>query len=197
MAQTSTFAALEARVRQLEFLLPTQSRNDDVEEPEQQQQDKIRAFLLLCHAEVESFVEDLARRLGDSLTAELANHRAGTRFGRRHAEEAKRQYLNTIYNNHGVKESNLLALFESFGLSETTFECIHPDFLSEFNSYGTMRGDSAHQSAARITRQLNARNQLIKIRRILGLLERFEMEVNKTCLNGLLSPNAFDIEQSP
>ncbi|MFL9869540.1 hypothetical protein PQR67_35670 [Paraburkholderia fungorum] len=191
MAYTSYFLALKARIAQLEFLLPNQPPNDETEE--QQQQDNIRAFLLLCHAEVETFVEDLAKILGESLVAELRNFRLGTRFSRSHAEAAERRYVDAISSNHGVKESNLLTMFGLFGFSEKTFVDIDPGFLSEFNSYGSTRGDSAHKGAARATRRLYGRSQKIKIERLLTMLAGLESEVRRACLNGLLAPNSRDI----
>lgn len=132
-----------------------------------------RAFLVLSHAEIESYLEDWAKdivRASEQLW--LSSKRVGTPLafllstigGRFAPVESLSQnkgdshqrfgdvitslfpiYYKRIKDNHGIKEKNVLHLFEPIGVPSTAFSST---LLPNLDSLGSKRGDHAHQSKA-------------------------------------------------
>ena len=166
---SNEFRALQTRIRRLrEHLLPKQF--DPTGRYSERQLDRARAYRLLAHAEIESYLEkivsDTANEayniwenkglITDPLIAMLAYSDNGPRpvptskptDGPRDlrdrvkkAKNALTRYVNV--ENHGIRERNILRLLLPIGISE--FE-IETDWLSTIDSFGQDRGVSAHGS---------------------------------------------------
>jgi len=137
------------------------------------QEDEARtaAFVILVHAEVEWFIEKRCQEVltsavdhwkldnrprstvlsllafcnkGETKLApdgkEIKSQRASIRLI---VDEAKKTYSKVLYNNHGIRVENLLAILRPIGIREFQL----PDtFLVDVDTFGTMRGRHAHRS---------------------------------------------------
>lgn len=154
--------------------------------------DKLRAYRLLMHAEIESFVEDRSRwaatraverfkkgkitlalvglfAFEDRNSRELpgsidvSKHHMLTR-----AHKAVRRYEHLLGQNHGVKEENLIHLLLPLGLKEADLD---PVWLTEMTQFGNDRGTSAH-SSVRTQQPPDPGTEVQRIQTLLvGLLE--------------------------
>ncbi|MBL0076368.1 MAG: hypothetical protein IPP41_10680 [Rhodocyclaceae bacterium] len=185
MGKTSALIELETRIGDIETtLLPKVNPLGFYTEAEQ---DSIRAFVLLCHAEFECFIEDLARLLNATLTAESTNAKAGGKFARYHANKTSIRVAEAINTNHGLKAANLLSMFGLFGFSEADFDAIDPKFLTQMNAFGSRRGESAHGSAKRAKKQPSPIEERLAVQQILEYLSKFEAELIRVRLIGFLN----------
>ena len=154
-------------------------------------QTSTRGFLVLSHAEVESFVEgwakDIARsaervwsssgRISPPLSFLLATSEqrlepaeslanadgdSHSRLGRLVTAVFTKHYR-LINNNHGIKEKNMLALFDPVGIPESAFG---PSLLPELNTLGSMRGKHAHYSAATVESVLDPETEFNRLTRV-------------------------------
>jgi len=132
-----------------------------------------RAFLVFSHAEIESFLEDWAKRIARSaeeqwqkktnvtlplasllycsdqrwdeqkLLASPASNGSSTQLSS-DLVRVFHEYYQSVKDNHGIKERNVLNLFAPLGV-------LHADFgltlLPNLDSLGVDRGLHAHQSA--------------------------------------------------
>ncbi|MEU8088568.1 HEPN domain-containing protein [Micromonospora sp. NPDC049101] len=134
--------------------------------------DRVRAFRLLAHAEVESFLEDRAVQVANSaftswsggaapkpcllalLAFEEAGREAPTSLIKRpqkrapdlagRVSRAKNQYATYVKSrNHGVKEENILRILLPLGVRESD---IDHTWLLSLESWGSTRGELAHRS---------------------------------------------------
>lgn len=185
MAKSNALIELEARINVLEgALMPTVNPLGIYTDAEL---DLIRAYVLLCHAEIENFIEDWAKILLQMLTAELQNPKSGSKFARSHAGKVVKELLYTINNNHGIKAKNLANMFEPFGILEADFDAVDTKFLSQMNSFGQRRGESAHGSVKRAIKQPNPIQERKEVSEILSHLEKFEEELIRIRLSGILA----------
>ena len=67
---------------------------------------------------------------------------------------AMRSFANTVKNNNGIKEKNILGLLLPLGVAANTLD---HTWLVAMNNFGIIRGDAAHKSARKIftTQQIN------------------------------------------
>jgi hypothetical protein len=136
--------------------------------------DRARAYRLLAHAEIEACVEDLARDLADTQyrawetdrkprtcllalvsfydSAKLPDvpeampaslGRATPGFMKARIETARAAYMRRVAANNGVKEKDLLQLLLPVGVQEYELD---RTWLATMDSFGSARGDTAHQS---------------------------------------------------
>ncbi|MEI9863695.1 MAG: HEPN domain-containing protein [Limisphaerales bacterium] len=133
--------------------------------------DLIRAYRLMSHAEFESYFEDRAIQIAaNALKSYVRRGRSGrvlaalmtfsplalqsppsslnsnAKFddpiSRVHRVVA--QFTTEVRDlNHGIKESNIIAMFYPVGVTKADLDAT---FLNTLNSYGQNRGVSAHQS---------------------------------------------------
>jgi hypothetical protein len=151
------YRALERRIRRLDrHLLP---RSKTTYSP--REYDGTRAYLLLCHAEVEHFIEERAKAIArNALTLWMSDRRPRKPLmalltmyeGKFTMTDTLATRLNktvvafefAVGNNHGVKEDNVLSLLLPVGIDKTDLD---PLWLNEMNTFGTRRGIVAHQAA--------------------------------------------------
>lgn len=150
-----------------------------------------RAFLVLSHAEVESFLEEWAKEIARSaetvwkgknrLTPPLAFLLAALvdrlaipdvlgvqdaphRFGEL-TEKAFAKYYKQVKDNNGVKEKNLLALFMPLGLPSSA---IGPTLLPNLDGFGSVRGTHAHHAASAVVTPLDPENEYKRVKNVLA-----------------------------
>lgn len=139
-----------------------------------------RAFVVLSHAEVETYLEgwakDIARKAEDIwytsrriteplafLLASLSERIAAPRSligGERDSHEQLgaslkkvfQKYYKQVRDNNGVKEGNLLALFSPIGVPRSATSST---LLPMLSSFGASRGVEAHQSAQAVINLLD------------------------------------------
>lgn len=167
------FLVLDRRVRALEHLLP---RLSPLGRYSNRQYDRTRAYLVLCHAEIEGCFEDLVWDIADrgyqrwrhdgrasvALVALLSYHQGSlgavleslTRPPRRppptldaRVDAVHASYRDSVKNNHGIKEKNLLRLLLPIGVRETQLPV---GWLQDMNTLGAERGVAAHQTGHRV-----------------------------------------------
>lgn len=170
MANSARYRSLVSRVKGLERrLMP---KLNPLGNYTARENDLIRAFRLMAHAEFESYFEDRAvqvaaralksykngkKNFGRVLVSLMAysplapqsppsslnpKTKADDPFTRIHRVVA--QFTKEVRDsNHGVKEPNIIAMLCPIGISDADLDAT---FLNTLNSYGQNRGASAHQS---------------------------------------------------
>lgn len=137
-----------------------------------QQYDKVRAYRLLAHAELESYLEDRARTMAtvaynkwkvdgrprSVLISLLAFHliqdglngqklREVLSGTRRHTDDSVRSatqaYNNMLSKNHGIKEENILRILLPLGVEASDIDSA---WLRTIHDFGQKRGETAHTS---------------------------------------------------
>jgi hypothetical protein len=127
----------------------------------QRQHDYTKAFLLLVHAELESYFEDRARNLVTNAEARyqrkgictpvlsrlLVYHNAAKDelgpVSPNAVSKAINYYLDHLDKNHGIKEKNLLTIFLPLGISH---EQLDAQLVAACNQLAQKRGQFAHAS---------------------------------------------------
>lgn len=165
MAQNSSlYNTLCRRINDLEsYYLPTYV--DPLAKYTRKEEDNIRAYSLLVHAELEYYFEDICRKKATkALNKWLSNHRYNSQIllslscfveqtqrikQKTTLEEKLRQivgvFCETIKNNNGIKETNIRGLLLPIGVSDAD---LNTTWLNTLNSFGSERGEFAHKGAA-------------------------------------------------
>ena len=160
-----------------------------------------RAFLVLSHAEIESYLEESAKELARAsevlwnrtgrispplafLLASLGGRIAtpaslslkGAKDGQQQlADEIKARLFPSFYklikDNHGVKELNVLQLFTPLGAPSSAFTST---MLANLDSLGSSRGTHAHHSAKAVTAVLDPETEYKRLQTILNDFGVFE-----------------------
>lgn len=156
------------------------------------ERDKIKALRLLVHAEIESYIEDLAKQIFEYGVNKWKNENLATfqicalfiwhpdietkKDVHTKANQIFIKYRkNILGQNNGIKEENIKKLFHPLGYKIDTFS---PEFIATLNSYGAERGEVAHSSAIAIQTQLDYQTEVDKINALIEGLERFEEDLN-------------------
>jgi hypothetical protein len=158
------------------------------------QHDHTKSFLLLVHAELESYFEDRARKL--VMNAEVQYQRKGIctpilsrilvyhnaakdELGPVSANavgKAINYYLDHLDKNHGIKEKNLLTIFLPLGISHTDLDA---QLIAACNQLAQKRGQFAHASF-KTHQQVDPLTERNNIRRnILPELKNLEKRLKK------------------
>lgn len=148
-----------------------------------------RAFLVLSHAEVETYFEDWAKEIARacevvwtssgkiteplgfllstlSERVEIPMTLAGPRVkdSRQRLTDASvklfQRYYKLIKDNNGIKERNVLGLFSPLGIPAVAFG---PTLLPNLDSLGELRGEHAHQSARAVQTVLDPETEYNRI----------------------------------
>lgn len=169
---TPRFSSLKARVAQLDrHLLPPIKPAGNYTAREY---DMVRSYIVLAHAEIENYIEDLAeaviaatelrwrsdKRSGRGAAALLLYHDKRATTPSSLAGQSSSATLDTALGaairrhreyisreNHGVKEKNLLRLLLPIGILDHQLD---PVWLANMDSFGAQRGIVAHVSARRV-----------------------------------------------
>ena len=190
MAGSQEFRTLRTRIRQLRnHFLP--GRFDLTGSYSERQFDRARAFRLLAHAEIESYLElvsfETANKAYDAwqargiITEPLISLVAYTetplgkvpeaRPGTGQADlqtriEKSKNSLNRYSKdrNNGMRERNILRLLLPVGIREAD---IDPTWLSTIDSFGKDRGETAHHSN-RVSHPPDPKNEFDKVTQIVN-----------------------------
>jgi hypothetical protein len=159
-----------------------------------------RAFLVLSHAEIETFLEDWAKCLAKACEAIWNSSKrvsaplaflvssVGEDVGgptpissakakdshQRFAEMITKlftEFYRSIKNNHGVKEMNVLSLFDPLGVPATAYGTT---LLPNLESLGKIRGVHAHTSGKSVTSTLDPESEYKRINTVLTDLQAFD-----------------------
>lgn len=125
------------------------------------QHDCTKAFILLVHAELESYFEDRARHIATRAVAQyqrkgvctpvlsrlLVYHNAGKDelgpVSQQAVSKAVNYYLDHLDKNHGIREKNLLTIFLPLGISHADLDA---QLVTACNQLAQKRGRFAHAS---------------------------------------------------
>jgi hypothetical protein len=126
--------------------------------------DMARAYVVLTHAELESYFEDRGRKIAQSALGRWKNKGSHTRILmallRFHHLKSRKpwtplektaerihgavnSYMTTIDSNHGVREDNLFGILFPLGFRPDQFDNV---WLTTIDSFGQSRGAVAHTS---------------------------------------------------
>lgn len=187
---TSLFIRLKRRIASIETsYFPTLRVAGNYSDKEQ---DDIRAYLFLVHAELEYYFEEIARQKTDeALQKWIANRNykstilmslscfnktaITTKKIRERLHIVKNSYYQIINNNHGIKEQNILDILLPLGIH---IDDIDITWLNTISSFGSQRGDVAHQSS-RVQSPLNPLDIKNNITLILQEIELLDKSIKK------------------
>jgi hypothetical protein len=150
-----------------------------------------RAFLVLSHAEVESYLEDWAKEIaraaesvwaaGSRLTPPLSflltamgerltvpDTLGGQDAPQRLADLVTRvfvKYYKQVKDNNGVKEKNLLSLFVPLGLPSSA---IGTTLVQNLDAFGSDRGMHAHHAASVVVTPLDPETEYKRVQNVLN-----------------------------
>lgn len=156
------------------------------------QEDKLRAFIALCHAELEDYFESVAKCILEKSeeqwnTKKIANYNFANLLLRGKRPDKQDLDAGTLYfkvidtyksvikNSNGIKTCNIHALFWPLGYNDDDFEA---SFLAQLDSFGAQRGNIVHSSAKKAVQQLDQTSVYKTITDILTALESFESTIS-------------------
>lgn len=111
--------------------------------------------------------------LNDAEILEIAKSRRNYQSIEKVIENASRQFLQKIKDNHGIKENNFYTLISPTGIDT---ESIDPDLIPNLNSYGSLRGEVAHSTRS-TTRTINPQDEINQINCILNGLKDLDNKI--------------------
>lgn len=168
--------------------------SDESDGPNEKQMDLIRGMLLLCHAEFEAYIEDLAQMILDGAYEKWKNNHVANynlsalflnadKFTKDETVETKigkivSDHRKTIKDNNGIKEKNINKLFVPLGYQSGDFDST---LISDLNSFSTDRGGIAHTSAISITQLYDKQSEIDRINRIVIGMRNFQETLFARC----------------
>lgn len=158
------------------------------------QQDHVRAYIALCHAEFESYLEQWSNCIVDEClrlwvdikkpTLPLLSLFAHFEYINQNIDTNQKVHMiisrfkqNVIDENHGIKEKNIRKLFVPLGID---FDLVDTAWISTLDSYGAKRGETVHTSA-RVQEPLDISTVINNVEIVKEGIKDFEL-----LLNGLL-----------
>src|SRR6266702_1270148 len=162
-------------------------------------QDKLLAFKLLMHAEMEYYLESVTREVIERCKTEwTANSHLNpiilrllaynkTEYAGNARDNDPRVRITNVINgaltqigqNHGIKEKNQLKLMQQIGVNVLGD---HNTLSSDLESYGAHRGVIAHSGIshiASISNPLMKRSETTKIDQIMDLLYDLDIDIQR------------------
>lgn len=170
----------------------------ELEPPNKKQEDLIRAMIVLCHAEFEDYLEELADNLltvGENKWSSegVANKNIASLFIntdklKRNPQSSEHDMNVTTFSiktikahrdwikmeNHGIKRKNIENMYMPLGYEVNEF---NQNFLNELDAFGVDRGKVAHSASTKTRSILDYNSEKNKILNILGEIEEFEKEL--------------------
>ena len=162
---------------------------------EPENQDKLRAFKLFVHAEIEYYLENVvsaivntAKKLWDkekiinSILFHIILYSSFNFSGNEDMLEPEKRvasilkaFEDQISNNNGIKKKDILKLIIPIGIK---FDDLDETWLTTIDSYGNKRGKIAHNTFS-VQRPLDRRNELEETRNILKGLADLDAKINE------------------
>ena len=158
-----------------------------------------RAFLLLSHAELETYLEDWAKDLTHASqetwnkTGKVTQHFAfliatceghveipeklntgvadTTQVIQKLGRKVFQAHFKRVKDNHGIRESNLLALFFPLGISLTQVDTM---LMPNLHSLGGIRGQYAHRSRSANVAPIDPEVEYKRVRAAVDQLKAFD-----------------------
>lgn len=132
------------------------------------------AFMLMFHAEVENFIEDLASSIFDDLKKRQNTFENLSRLARPNCQRIVKEFEHILGKNNGVKEDNIVKLYEWFGFGVSDFNSVDPLFLDRMTELGTNRGRLAHKSTIGMSKKPNPNGEKKFSEEIMIYLSKFD-----------------------
>jgi hypothetical protein len=193
MANSARFSSLAQRVTQLEqHLLPVANINGNYTD---QEQDFIRSYCLLAHAEIESFIEDIILEvttramtkwnINKEIITPIIFHLTFNCKTRDDPYSMTNQSFvalqRAIKSNNGIKEQNLINLLNPIGIG------MDRTLVNTLTTFGETRGQIAH-SSFRTHNILDPSNEKQIVNTILTGIKIFDDELDDYERNGSINP---------
>jgi hypothetical protein len=166
--------------------------------PSDEEEDRVKAYLLLAHAEIEDYVETRAKGI---ILKALDDWKTSTRTSppllglaalspalkplekraplspgpdslTAHLNGAFAIYLDSIDRNHGVTEKNLLRMILPLGISEYSLDIV---WLGDMTSFAALRGEIAHKSRSTTKQEVHPATEHARIQGLLGELLKLDL----------------------
>ena len=178
MPTSALYNTLSARLTQLDGHLlppidPTLNYSD-------KDRDLTRAYCLLCHAEIESYIEGIILQVAtDAYTKWFANKQIISPIIF-HLAYSFKNLEAAISSNNGIKEPNTTSLLKPIGFEmDTTLQ-------STLHGFGKTRGQIAHTSF-QTQQPLDPATEKANINQILTALQLFDTDIVDYEQNGTLN----------
>lgn len=189
MKPSREYNRLMKRIKRLEEKYDFKER---ITGPTSDQIDDLRAFELLCHAEIEVYFEKIALKIVERAEKQwksrhCANYNLACLFLYAQPIQNKpmkisaivgktiADYRQTVNYNNGIKRNDIKKLYQSLGFEIDDFDSI---FLSNLDQLGSQRGEFAHQSFKAI--QIESKNDIFRrIDDIIEEIKDFEMVLHE------------------
>jgi len=171
MSQSREYSRLAKRIKRLEKKYDFKER---ITGPTRDQVDDLRAFELLCHAELEVYFEKKALKVLERAkkkweSQHCANYNLACLF--LYAGAIKNQntpistmvgkviadYCQKVDRNNGIKQDNIKSLYRPLGFKMDDFDSI---LMNNLDQLGSQRGAFAHQSFKTI--EITSKNDIFK-----------------------------------
>jgi hypothetical protein len=181
------FKVLDKRIKQLEKHFNFKQSINGISDL---QLDKLKSLVILCHAEIEVYLENIALNLiieaekqWDSNKTSNYNLSSLFIYSERisnngtcctKSKKIIADYRSMIKYNHVIKEENIKKLFIPLGYEIDDFDVA---FLSTLSSFGVLRGETAHSSAMKMKQQLDQKTVLHMVEEILVGISDFELVI--------------------
>lgn len=152
--------------------------------------DRVRGYLLLCHAEIESYLEEhsvgaaerslqrwrQSKKVNLCLAALLLHHdqieTGGQNTMEAHLHAAVKKHVQSVRKtNHGIKEKDVFKMFVPIGIDKSEFSTT---LLAELDTLGSARGSVAHSSAKGVMAPPDPKTTRDQIHRVIEELEDFD-----------------------
>ncbi|GMU40903.1 MAG: hypothetical protein AMXMBFR23_17690 [Chloroflexota bacterium] len=88
---------------------------------------------------------------------------------------ALRDHLKVIGDNHGLQPQYITRLFQPVGLRRRDFD---ESWLADLDSFGALRGNSAHTSAI-VARDINPKDELDRVRRVIAGIRELQRTLRR------------------
>ena len=154
------------------------------------EEDRLQSYILLVHAEIEYFLEELGKEVVQS--AVLASTTTScrplvsrliylktkgtieiTRLSPDLINSVSKFYERIVEGNHGLKALHLMRLFMPLGLTHRDFDVV---FLANMEAFGRKRGGIAHGSA-RLIQLMQPSTERAKVNDLASELQKLEIAV--------------------
>lgn len=175
MSGTPRFAELSERIDDLHFrfvppLDPTGTYSDS-------EYDRMSAFRLLVHAEIERFIESLIEDALSRFSLKITSWKGAgcnSQLVDALVKHMDKKLRKEVKLNNGVKSRNIVELLQPLGLTGSHLDNL---WLQTMDTYGEIRGGHAHNSR-RTTQPIDPKTEQDLIyKQILPELEKLEVLV--------------------
>ena len=178
---------LKIRINQLKEHFKVETKEEGLSSRDE---DLVRAFVVLSHAEFENYFEDVALFLINQANDEWkqtnkANYNLASLLAMSDKVEKNTpiqtiigmmigNYKKLIKDNHGIKSHNIRSMYKPIGYNIDSFDSV---FISDLDTFGSFRGQIAHTSGTRTTILLDYKTESDRVDRIINGIEQFNSDV--------------------